>query len=274
VARGNELPQVVAHRGASELSAEHTLGAYRRALTEGADALECDVRLTRDGHLICVHDRRLDRTSTGRGVVSTKRLQELHKLDWGSWKNPWSDLDDDLDEPDPAERRLVTLHELLELVRGWDRRVEVAIETKHPTRYSGLVEHYLIDLLHRFGWTAGGGDLRARVMSFSRMSVRRVQKMAPAVPVVMLVEDRVPLSMRGGDLPRGMRIVGPSIELVRAHPDWVRTVRRRGNAVHVWTVNAEADIGLCADLGVEAIITDRPAAAREQLDALRDGPRA
>ncbi|HET7327032.1 MAG TPA: glycerophosphodiester phosphodiesterase family protein [Nocardioidaceae bacterium] len=264
-------PKIVAHRGASEMSAEHTLGAYRRALADGADGLECDVRLTRDGHLVCVHDRRLDRTSTGHGVVSTKRLAELDALDWGSWKHPWSDLDDELEETDPDDRRLVTLRQLLELVREWDRPVELAIETKHPTRYSGLVEHYLVDLLHRFGWTRlardGTGRLPVRVMSFSRMSVRRVQKLAPKVPVVTLVDERIPLAMRGGELPRGVRIVGPSIDLVRSHPDWVAAVRRRGSAVHVWTVNSPADVELCADLGVDAIITDRPRAARDQLHA-------
>lgn len=67
-------PFVVAHRGASAARPEHTLAAYDLALKEGADGVECDVRLTRDGHLVCVHDRRLDRTSTGAGLVSTMTL--------------------------------------------------------------------------------------------------------------------------------------------------------------------------------------------------------
>src|SRR3954466_5085869 len=78
-------PQVVAHRGSSADEAEHTLAAYRRAIDDGADALECDVRLTRDGVLVCVHDRRVDRTSSGRGVVSTLELADLAELDFGSW---------------------------------------------------------------------------------------------------------------------------------------------------------------------------------------------
>src|SRR5436853_6106797 len=79
-------PSVVAHRGASDVSPEHTLAAYSRAIESGADGLECDVRLTADGHLVCVHDRRVDRTSDGRGPVSTLELTELQGLDWGSWK--------------------------------------------------------------------------------------------------------------------------------------------------------------------------------------------
>ncbi|HEV7656698.1 MAG TPA: glycerophosphodiester phosphodiesterase family protein, partial [Mycobacteriales bacterium] len=79
-----EQPLVVAHRGSSSALAEHTLGAYIRALHEGAGALECDVRLTRDGHLICVHDRKVDRTSDGRGVVSDLELHALQELDFAS----------------------------------------------------------------------------------------------------------------------------------------------------------------------------------------------
>ena len=74
-------PFVVAHRGASADRPEHTLAAYQLALDEGADGVECDVRLTKDGHLVCVHDRSLDRTSTGTGLVSEVTLAELRELD-------------------------------------------------------------------------------------------------------------------------------------------------------------------------------------------------
>src|SRR3954462_1369350 len=133
-------PQVVAHRGSSSSRAEHTLGAYRQALEEGAEALECDVRLTADGHLVCVHDRRIDRTSNGQGVVSTLELAELDSLDWASWKQPWNDLDDEAPEPGIESGRILTLEQLLDMVRDWGQPVDIAIETKHPTRYAGLVE--------------------------------------------------------------------------------------------------------------------------------------
>jgi glycerophosphoryl diester phosphodiesterase len=78
-------PFVVAHRGASAERPEHTRAAYELALSEGADGVECDVRLTRDGHLVCVHDRRVDRTSNGTGLVSEMTLAQLRDLDFGSW---------------------------------------------------------------------------------------------------------------------------------------------------------------------------------------------
>src|SRR5512139_855431 len=158
-------PQVVAHRGSSEVNAEHTLGAYLAALEEGADGLECDVRLTADGHLVCVHDRRVDRTANAEGLVSTMELAQLDELDFAAWKNPWSELDDEAPEVDQETRKVLTLRRLVDAVADYDRPVDLAIETKHPTRYAGLVERSLVELLDSYGWTRKGSPVR--VMSFS-----------------------------------------------------------------------------------------------------------
>ncbi len=248
--------QVVAHRGSSDAVPEHTLHAYTRAIDEGADALECDVRLTRDGHLVCVHDRRIDRTSTGRGVVSTLELAELTELDWGSWRAGLG-TSDEPEMPDRDRSQILTLRRLLETVATAGRRVELAIETKHPTRYAGLVERRLVALLDEFGWA--GARSPVRVMSFSQLSLRRLSTLAPDLRSVLLFE-RMPLLYRDGSLPEWVWAAGPSIDIVRAHPRYVARVRRRGHPVHVWTVDAPADVTLCLELGVDAIITNRPGA--------------
>jgi glycerophosphoryl diester phosphodiesterase len=262
-------PRVVAHRGSSDEVAEHTLGAYRQALADGADALECDVRLTRDGHLVCVHDRRLERTSDGRGVVSTKRLDELQSLDWASWKNPWADLDDEAELPDEGARRLLTLRDLLRLVRDHPEPVELLIETKHPTRYSGLVEQRLVELLAELGWDGSENGARAapvRVLSYSQLSLRRMRRWAPWVPLAWVLDREVPPRVLRGELPRGVGSVAPSRHLVRRNPTWVQRMHDCGYGVYVWTVNDAEDMRLCQRLGVEAVITDRPRFAREVLD--------
>jgi glycerophosphoryl diester phosphodiesterase len=255
-------PRVIAHRGASDISPEHTLAAYEKAIEAGADGLECDVRLTADGHLVCVHDRRIERTSNGRGVVSTMSLEELSELDWGTWKNPWADLDDEAELPDADYRTVLTLERLLSMVRDSGRRVEMAIETKHPTRYAGLVERRLIDTLDRFGWARPkpGTESPARVMSFSWLSLRRMRALAPDVRTVLLM-DRIPLRFRDGSLPTGVSIAGPSLDIVTGHPEYVARVHGHGHQVHVWTVNAVEEIETCARIGVDAIITDRPETA-------------
>ena len=261
---------VVAHRGSSADAPEHTLAAYQRALDDGADALECDVRLTADGHLVCVHDRRIDRTSDGRGVVSVMTLDELDRLDFGRWQRDAARpaLGSDAVVVDEARSRVLTLERLLELVVDSEREVGLAIETKHPTRYAGLVEERTVELLQRFGLARPRSeqDARIRIMSFSQLSMRRVRAMAPGLPTVFLME-RVPLRFRDGSLPFGAGIAGPSIEIVRAHPSYVARAQRHGARVHVWTVDEPADVELCLRLGVDAVITNRPRAVAEQVAA-------
>lgn len=253
-------PLVFAHRGSSYDLPEHTLAAYLRALDEGADGLECDVRLTRDGHLVCVHDRRLDRTSNGRGRVSTRTLAELETLDFGSW-HPGCAADGD-EVLDDSHTRLLTLERLLDAVHGAGRPVRLLIETKHPSRYGRDVERRLVAMLDRYGLTEPRPEqpVQVTVMSFSLLAVRRIRELAPALPTVLLLE-MLPRRLRLGRLPFGARIAGPGIALVRARPDLVPALRAAGNQVYVWTVNDPADLDLVVTAGVDGIITDRPAQA-------------
>ncbi len=258
-------PQVVAHRGASATEPEHTLSAYRRAVEVGADALECDVRLTADGHLVCVHDRSVERTSNGRGLVSTLELTDLEGLDWGSWRSidaragagRVAEVPDRVEAGDRS--KLLTLRRLLATVADAGRPLELAIETKHPTRYGALVERTLVDLLDEFGWAhpAPGQTSPVRVMSFSLLAMRRMRALAPALPLVYLME-RVPIPFRDGTLPRGVAAAGVAVDVVRAHPGYADRVRARGRDVHVWTVDEPDDVQRCVDQHVAAIITNRP----------------
>lgn len=281
--------QVVAHRGASEDAPEHTLAAYRKAIEDGADALECDVRLTADGTLVCVHDRRVNRTSDGRGAVSALELADLETLDFGSWKagagagrtggarrRPSAHLRSllaaDAEAPDrydgdPDElSRVLTLERLLELVADTGRRVELAIETKHPTRWAGQVEERLVELLDRFGmlWPEPGEPSRVRVMSFSSRSLRRIRMASRDLPTVLLMQYVLPRH-RDGRLPPWVGIAGPAIRVLRANPGYVERLHASGHRVHVWTVNEPEDVELCVRLGVDAVITNRPRQVLAQL---------
>ncbi|MFF1955976.1 glycerophosphodiester phosphodiesterase [Streptomyces sp. NPDC058220] len=256
--------QVVAHRGASEDAPEHTLAAYTKAIEDGADALECDVRLTADGHLVCVHDRRVNRTSNGRGAVSALELADLVTLDFGSWK-------DSEESPDWRDREftsVLTLERLLELVADAGRPVQLAIETKHPTRWAGQVEERLLHLLGRFGLDdPTPGESAVRIMSFSARSLHRIASAAPRLPTVYLMQFVSP-RLRDGRLPAGARIAGPGMRIVRNHPGYIARLHRAGHRVHVWTVNEPEDVDLCVRLGVEAIITNRPKQVLSQLGRL------
>jgi glycerophosphoryl diester phosphodiesterase len=210
-----------------------------------------------------VHDRKVNRTSDGRGVVSTLELAELHDLDFSSWRSQDLLHDPvtmaDWEAPDRDRSAVLTLQRLLEHVRGGERPVQLAIETKHPTRYAGLVERSLVNLLAAFELDRpqADGDWPVRVMSFAVTSLRRVHQWAPGVPTVLLLR-RTPLRYRDGSLAPRVTAGGPSIEIVRAYPEFVHRLHDHGHQVHVWTVDELADVDLCMELGVDAIITNKP----------------
>ena len=225
-----------------------------------------------------MHDRTVDRTSNGRGVVSELDLDRLERLDFGSWHEQWPVSSDELlgdepylagVEPDVDTRgRVLRLEKLLELVTASPRPVRMFIETKHPTRYAGLVEKELVRTLRRFGLvraerrraTDDPGDSLVTVMSFAPIALRRVRLLAPTVPTVLLLERLGP-ARRIGDLPAGTAAAGPGLDLVRAHPKFVARVHEHGHLVYVWTVDDPDDIAFVLGLGVDAVISNDPGTA-------------
>lgn len=263
-----ELPFVVAHRGASAERPEHTLAAYELALQEGSDGLECDVRLTRDGHLVCVHDRRVDRTSSGSGLVSELTLAQLRQFDWGSWHGGWGSAGG------RAAANLLTLEDVLKLVLDWNRPVKVFIETKHPVRYGALVESKVLALLHRYGLASppSAGLSRAVVMSFSAAAMWRIRRAAPLLPTVLLGETSRYLG-GGAATTVGATAVGPSIATLRAHPELVDRAAAQGRAMYCWTVDHYEDVEFCRDIGVGWIATNHPGRTKAWLQNGLTGPR-
>ncbi|PQD98196.1 glycerophosphoryl diester phosphodiesterase [Mycolicibacterium parafortuitum] len=246
-------PFVVAHRGASAARPEHTRAAYQLALEEGADAVECDVRLTKDGHLVCVHDRRVDRTSNGTGLVSDMTLAQLREFDYGSW-HPSRRADGG-----NGDTGLLTLDDLVSLVMDCNRPVKMFIETKHPVRFGALVESKVLALLHRYGIAspASADMARAVVMSFSAAAVWRIRRAAPMLPTVLLGETSRYL---GGSAATtvGATAVGPSIATLREHPELVDRAAAQGRALYCWTVDHYEDVQYCRELGVGWIATNHP----------------
>jgi glycerophosphoryl diester phosphodiesterase len=246
--------------------------------------VECDIRMTRDGVLVCVHDRRINRTSTGRGVVSALDLAELeqHRVVHrrprreGIRRRPPRPAVVDGDEADEDAGRVLTLERLLDYVTASPGRVRLAIETKHPTRHAGQVEAALLTSLRRFGLLSGGRPLEwsgrpaVRVMSFSPTALRRVRVLAPDLPTVHLVRQKPPRSRSRPLVPVGTAI-GPPLALLRQDPGVVGRLHRAGLQVHVWVVNDPRDMHLALSLGVDAIITDEAATLMHLLG--RDGPR-
>ncbi|MFI7741339.1 glycerophosphodiester phosphodiesterase [Kocuria rhizosphaericola] len=275
-------PIVYAHRGSSAAFPEHTRAAYVQALLDGADGVECDVHLSRDGHLVLHHDAQLGRTSDGRGPVSARTLDELRRLDWTSWKG--TRIPPGHGAPD---RQLLTLPELLDLLQGAGRPVGLAVETKHPSPFGHRLEEEVLGLLMREGWDPETGrldDVTVSLMSFHPDAVRHFLETVPARHVCQLVETTTRRTVQDGlrvgrtaaaVLHAGMRLVvppalpvisadlvdlvGPGLDFVRAHPDLVRQWRAEGRVLRVWTVDTARDVDLCRALGVQQLTTNRPA---------------
>jgi glycerophosphoryl diester phosphodiesterase len=242
----SDTPLVIAHRGASGSAPEHTLSAYRRAIEEGADGFECDVRLTRDRVPICFHDRHLHRTSNGSGLVSTSRHEELLSLDVGSWHGAGS--------PEPV----LALDDLLTLTS--QTGVKLFIETKHPVRYGLEVEEEVFYQLSQFP------TLDAELLSFSKRALRFAARRAPSLPRVALLSRSTTLvPLAGMDL----SAIGPSIELLRRAPHLVAQAKERGWSTYVWTVDEDEDARFCRDLGVDVLITNRPGKIRSAINPVK-----
>jgi glycerophosphoryl diester phosphodiesterase len=286
----SERPLVYAHRGASAQFAEHTRAAYLQALADGADGVECDVHLTRDQHIVLLHDANLDRTSTGTGPVGDRTLEELRELDFSSWKGARVPV-----EYGASSQQLITLPELLDLLEAADREIGLAIELKHPSPYQLRLEQTVLQLLEARGWEAESsrlGNIRVSFMSFDSNAVRYLLDRVPAEHVCMLVDDvqvedvRTDLALgrlTGGAVANMLKaaqaeaeeildagragIAGPGIGYVRSHPNRVRQWLGAGRRFRVWTVDEAEDVEHCLRIGIQEITTNRPADVLRQVGA-------
>ncbi len=148
---------VVAHRGASGHAPENTMAAFRRAVELGADFIETDLHLSRDAHLVCVHDAKLLRTTNANAAVKELTLAQLHELDAGSWFGP-----------EFAGERIPTLEEVLAFAREKD--IVFFLEVKQEAAWG--IEHGLVAALRDAREAA-----RAVILSFSPGVLRNVRRL-------------------------------------------------------------------------------------------------
>lgn len=250
--------QVIAHRGASWDAPEHTFAAYDLALERGADWIEQDLQMTRDGQLVVLHDDSLDRTATGpdarcRGLLRDKRLADLEACEVGSWFNREHPL---RARGDFAGERIPTLDAVLARYAG---RARFYIETKNPSEAPGMEDSLLVLLQKHRLVGRGGGEGRVIVQSFSAASLLRMHALAPRLALVQLMDERPPSGALEATLDSITKYavgVGPSREFVNAA--FVQAAQARGLFVHPYTANAEATMSFLLGLGVDGMFTDRP----------------
>ncbi len=254
-------PAIQGHRGASALAPENTLAAFQKAIEVGADGMEMDLQLTRDGTLVVLHDDTLDRTTDGHGRVTDLSLAEVRQADAGVRFGPAF-----------RGQRVPTLSEVIALVRASGKEdLRLNLEIKFGEGREGTpegVEEKILGILRETGFID-----RVTVQSFYHPSVAKMKGLEPRIPAGLLVGERSPPADPVA-LVRQYRAdyYAPHHRLVTS--ELVRTLHQVGIPLVVWTVNDSREAGELTDMGIgslpgDAIISDHPDRLLDRLKAQR-----
>ena len=239
---------IVAHRGGAALAPENTLGAFENAIKLGVDQVECDVHLSKDGELVVMHDPVVSRTTNGTGEIPDLTLAEIKKLNAAA-KFPGGF---------PAQT-VPTLGELLDLSKG---KTDIQIEIKTMAtgaRYPGI-EKKVIDAV-----AARGMINNVIIISFDFPTLKEIKTLEPRLKTGALVNAGW---MSSRMLAPPEKLVADALDATGADyfmppfgsvfPELVQAVRARGIKIGTWTVNSASEMKRLADLGVDAITSDKP----------------
>jgi glycerophosphoryl diester phosphodiesterase len=243
-------PLIVAHRGASSDAPENTLRAFRLGWEQGADAIEADFHLTRDGQIACMHDGTTGRTGNADLKIGDCTLEELRKLDVGVHRGAQF-----------AGERIPTLAEVLATVPKGGR---VFLELKSGPAIAAAVRAELQNLQFPLE--------QVMVISFDSAVLAEAKRQMPQVKTSWLCGFH---GLRGGWTPTIEEILKVLHECrvdgldANAHEcvdrTFVRKLREAGKGFHAWTVDLPATAKRFAELGVDSITTNCPAAIRASL---------
>jgi glycerophosphoryl diester phosphodiesterase len=259
----------VGHRGASGYAPEHTIASYDLALELGADYIEQDLQLTKDGVLVALHDPTLDRTARGsaencKGLVIEKTLAQIKTCDVGTWFN---DAFPQFARAEYVGLRIPTLEEVFERYR---HTANYHIETKNPEDAPGM-EEKLLALLDQFN-LRGNAVRRNQVLiqSFSAASLQKLHGLDADLPLIQLYSGLSSATIRGTlDRVRQYAVgIGPSKGSVDAA--LISAAHERCLDVHPYTVNDPAEMNALVALGVDGMFTNFP----DRLNALLGGAQA
>ena len=252
----------IGHRGASGYAPEHTIPAYDLALQMGADYIEQDLQLTKDGVLVAMHDDTLDRTAEAppgvpkrfcSGPVIKRTLEQIKMCDVGSWFNQTY--------PQYAKEEYVGLKipTLEEIFQRYGTSVNYYIETKNPEAAPGMEEE-LLRLMEKYDLIEPAAqDWQILIQSFSPASLQKIHALEPSLPLIQLhssteTSETIQAQL---DLSRTYAVgIGPSKTDVDAA--LVEAAHARCLDVHPYTVNETAEMEDLIALGVDGMFTNFP----------------
>ena len=229
--------KIFAHRGASAYAPENTLEAFRLAMEQGADGIELDVQMTKDGELVVIHDETIDRVSNGNGAVRDYTLEELKQFSVSNHFEQYPDV------------KIPTLREVLELVKPGT--MEINIELKTGIYWYPQIEQKVLELVKEEGM-----EERIIYSSFNHYSVQKIRELSPEAETAYLIGD-VMLDVADYTRNTGIKGLHPALFHVKM-ADFLKEYKESGIALRVWTVNDKDQIRWLIDEGVAAVITNYP----------------
>lgn len=232
-------PLIIAHRGASTYAPENTIAAFQVAFELGADGIELDVTLTRDGVPVVIHDDTVDRTTDGSGAVAQMTLTEIRSLDAGSWYN--------------AQFRGERIPTLADVLQAFGRRGVINIELKGSELKGDGLEAAVIQAVE-----SAGLQQSVILSSFNPIRLWRAARISPQIERGLLYTDTLPIYLRRAWLRPIVRptALHPFYQMVT--PGYVRWAQVMGYAVNTWTVDDPIEMKRLIGLEVNAIITKKP----------------
>ncbi|MCA0986953.1 glycerophosphodiester phosphodiesterase [Guptibacillus algicola] len=255
----------VAHRGASGHAPEHTIPSYELGDQMNGDYIEIDLQMTKDGVLVAMHDETVDRTTDGTGLVKDYTLEELKKLDAGSWFN---EENPEKAKPSYEGLEVPTLEEVIQTF-GKDKRYY--IETKSPEVYPGM-EKELLRVLEKYELTPENEERgTVLIQSFSKASLLKMHDLAPNMPLVQLIHYVTPATITNQELQEINRYaVGVGMSYNQIDQEYVEKVRESGLLIHPYTVNEKEDMKRLLDWGVTGMFTNYPDRLDDVMDDFED----
>jgi len=228
-----------AHRGYSGKYPENTMLAFRKAYEAGAQGIELDVHISKDGQLIVMHDEYVDRTTDGHGLIMDKTLAELKALD-ASYKF----------KGQYGVNAVPTLREYLEWVKDTPLVTNIELKTS-IIPYTGI-EKMVLEMIDGYG-------LRPRIVisSFNHCSVLRFKKLAPDVTCGLLESSEI-VDFGAYTERLGIECVHPLLYNISMFPDYLKENQAHGRQINVWQVDTEADARAMKKAGVAGIIGNWP----------------
>ncbi|MGI9035696.1 MAG: glycerophosphodiester phosphodiesterase [Pyrinomonadaceae bacterium] len=253
-----KLPLIIAHRGASALAPENTLAAFRRAIDDGADGLEFDVQMAKDGVPVVFHDATLRRMAQKKIRTSELTSTELKNLDIGAWfnsKNPMRANDKFIGETVP------TLAQVFDFLTGGAGRIYIELKCRSD-EIPALVEAVAAEIRST--------DLLPRIVlkSFKLEAVRRAKKAVPELCSAALFAPKLTrfLKSRNHLIEQAKKFCADELSLPfsLATAKFVEKARRENLPVTIWTVDHPAWVKRARKTGIRAIITNNPARLLEK----------